>query len=150
MIFALGLHPILCQVADVLAYADNVFIVGPVNDTLTAAADFKGRLPAATLQLNDKESDLLCRQSDLDGVLHPFEVISGQVRGQTLCFPVAQEGIMALGCPIGSDSYILAAGSSVIEDIENELEAIIAFPYHHHRAKIVTFGTNARFPYHSR
>eukprot|EP00292_Cryptomonas_paramecium_P011096 CAMPEP_0113727390 /NCGR_PEP_ID=MMETSP0038_2-20120614/41069_1 /TAXON_ID=2898 /ORGANISM="Cryptomonas paramecium" /LENGTH=326 /DNA_ID=CAMNT_0000658319 /DNA_START=201 /DNA_END=1181 /DNA_ORIENTATION=- /assembly_acc=CAM_ASM_000170 len=155
-LFALGLHPLLCAVADsfvdtlILAYADNVFMVGDLEPALHAAAAFKAKLPSAALQLNDKESTLWCLPDQLQSLPPNISVREGAISINDLCLPVAHDGLQALGCPIGLAAFGEVFASRLVADIQQELDNMLPFPHQHHRAKILTFGTNSRFTYYAR
>jgi hypothetical protein len=134
----------------VLAYADNVFLTGPLSVALPAAAAFKVDVGPTGLLLNDQESSLLCTDRQLERLPAAFVVQGDTVRGLGLTLAVCRTGIVALGCPVGSETFARGVASSFMQDVSSELEALASFPHRHHCAKIVTFGTNARFTYHSR
>ena len=60
-LFAPALHPIIMKVADahpdvhILAYADNVFMIGRISDLRGAISDYKLHLAEANLCLNPTE-----------------------------------------------------------------------------------------------
>ena len=156
ILFALGLHPFLLELADlfpqvlVLAYADNVFLAGPLQDALCAAAEFKTRVASAGLVLNDRESGIICDPRLLDDLQPPFSLSDLTVLSPDITLPFLADGILALGCPLGSPEFQQSVKAKLFDDIQSELDTLLSFPYHHHRSKIVTFATNARFTYHSR
>jgi hypothetical protein len=155
-LFALGLHPLLIQLADefpsllIGSYADNVFLVAPLDVALSAASSFHSKIPAANLVLNTRESGLLCSPPLLETLQPPFSHSAGVVHCPNLTLPFLADGLVALGCPIGSDGFMESVASKLVADIKSELDALLAFPFHHQRTKIAVFGTNARFTYHSR
>jgi hypothetical protein len=157
-LFALGFHPLLCETADqhnevlILAYADNAYVVGPIQAALSAAADLKTRLPSASLTLNDSESGIWCLPHQSQSSRFHTHTRDSQLFIQlgALDIPVVHQGFVALGCPIGNDAFASASAATIVDSIQKELDALALFPHHHHRAKIVTFGTNARFTYHTR
>ena len=63
-LFALGNHPCLVEIAQrhpkvlVTGYADNTFLLGPLQAVTKAIPDFQVILQKANLQLNTSESNL--------------------------------------------------------------------------------------------
>jgi len=73
VLFALGNHSSLIDIASlnqtllVVAYADNIFLLGPLQDVSRAIPVFKQTLEEANLQLNTLESELhIPRWANLD------------------------------------------------------------------------------------
>ena len=160
--FAFGLHDPLIELVKrhedilALAFADNVHFIGELQRALLAAADFKLLLAKMGLKLNDNESliltpGLLTAAQFEEG---PFKSICQEgiwkIEGQGLSLQWRQDGIEVLGAPIGTRSFEQQVADNLLAEIASELDKVAQFPYHHHRAKIVTYSTNARFNYFAR
>mmetsp|Transcript_37742 Transcript_37742/g.100221 ORF Transcript_37742/g.100221 Transcript_37742/m.100221 type:complete len:156 (+) Transcript_37742:171-638(+) len=135
----------------VLAYADNVQIIGPIQEAMTAASDFKSRVQQINLQLNDADSNIHCPERVLDALVQPFSMTAqSRIEGSNASIPRSSVGFMVLGCPVGTEIYLRSRANALLADIQQETSKLAKFPHHHHRTKVLVFGTNTRFVYHAR
>ena len=118
-LFALALHPIIMKVADahhdvlILAYADNVFMIGKISDLRGAISDYKLHLAEANLHLNPTESEAYvpawesAQQDEIQQCPHITLRDSKQAIhvSDDIEIPLLREGIKVLGCPVGSREY---------------------------------------------
>ena len=61
--------------------------------------------------------------------------------------PLHREGLNILGCPVGSSEYSTAHLNKIVEDIQTDLDALMAFPSLHQRTKLALYCCNTRITY---
>ena len=106
--FATAIHSVLTNVQNshpsvrVLAYLDDVFLLGEAEDVLAAFCDLKKSFLAINLVIADKKCEIFSPSSStvvkgLDGV------------------PVSNEGALFLGSPIGTASFVTSSCTTIAQ-----------------------------------
>ena len=160
-LFAFTLHPIIMKVAEshsdvlILAYADNVFMIGKISDLRGAISDYKLYLAEAGLRLNPTESEAYVPawQSVGEDEIQPCPHITHQDGKQAIHvsdeieIPLNKEGIKVLGCPVGSEAYSEQLLSKAVTKIKNNLAVLREFPELHLRSKLAQYCVNTKITY---
>ena len=160
-LFALALHPIIMKVADahpdvlILAYADNVFMIGRISDLCGAISYYKLQLAEADLRLNPTESEAYvpawesAQQDEIQQCPHITLRDSKQAIhvSDDIEIPLRREGIKVLGCPVGSREYSEELLTKTVEKIVSSLKVLRGFPELHLRSQIAQFCVNTKITY---
>ena len=95
-LFSATIHPILCEVikrhegVTMLAYLDDIYVVGPVNSLRNILDDLKSSLSTLHLEILDRKCELFCP--------------SGNVCNFPT--PVTSDGTIILGTPVGKPEFV--------------------------------------------
>ena len=167
-LFALAIHPILLQLGvahpQVLftAYADNVFMSGPLSHVQRAYVDYCQHMSSVGLQINARESEIYVPQWRLIPVdtlqaAHPsLHVNNAPEPGQPRAvytmpnadnIPLTWEGLKVLGCPLGTPEFCRSHTAKVMTNIKVDLDLLAHLPALHQRTKLAIYCCNARISY---
>lgn len=102
ILFSLALHPILLDLQSkhttiqVLAYLDDMFLIGPLEDVLSALDDAQSNLSHIGLTIAPEKCEIYgeCTTNSFKAHQH---------------IPIAQSGTKVLGTPIGQPDYVREA-----------------------------------------
>lgn len=115
VLYCHALHPLLIHVADsfpsvhVLAYADNVVIIGPLEEAVAATSMMKKYMGSdLKLEVQPRESQVFLPS------WHGHPSLSGmkkrlqrRLKQQLLHFEITTEGVLLGGLPVGNERYHL-------------------------------------------
>ena len=160
-LFALALHPIIMKVAEehpgvlILAYADNVIMIGKISDLRGAVRVYKEYLAAVGLDLNPMESEAYVPAWDSaqedDIQLCPHIILQEGEQAihvsDGIEIPLRKDGIKVLSCPIGSKPFCEELLSKTTAKIEGCLDLLHDFPELHLRSKLAQFCVNTKITY---
>jgi len=149
-LFAATIHPEICECMDefpnvcALLWADNIFLLGPLEDCARAARDIRDRLPSKGLELNEDESVAFVRnwhaRAECDT---PWSELCGVM--DEVCIRYAQSGIKVVGVPLGSQAFINSTLDVVCERLEFELDKISVVTDGVRFLQLLRFCENAMF-----
>ena len=109
VLFSVTIHPILNDLqlrnrdVVVLAYLDDIFILGPSDDTLSAFNDLKSSLTPIGLTVCDRKCEIYAPSKNLPSNCQ---------------IPEATEGFSVLGTPAGTSLFISSLCQSVVQSGE--------------------------------
>ena len=160
-LFALALHPIIMKVAEahpdvlILAYADNVIMIGKVSDLCGAVHDYKEYLALVGLDLNPMESEAYvpawdsAQEEDIQQCPHIILQDGKQAIhvSDGIEIPLQKDCIKVLGCPIGSKPFCEELLSKTTEKIGGCLDLLHDFPELHLLSKLAQFCVNTKITY---
>ena len=145
VLFSAPVQPLLHKIADtyssilILAFADNVCLMGPSSQVLPGVDAFATTMDTIHLRLNPAESLIF--------IPNPTPSQRNCATLQTpmgLILPCTSEGIKILGAPIGNQHFEEEQFKIFATKIEDDLALLQQFPYLHQRTKLLTFCTNTR------
>lgn len=149
-LFAATIHPEICECMDgfpnvcALLWADNIFLLGPLEDCAQAARDIRDRLPSKGLELNEDESVAFVRnwhaRAECDT---PWSELCGVM--DEVCIRYAQSGIKVVGVPLGSQAFINSTLDGVMQRLEFELDKISVVTDGVRFLQLLRFCENAMF-----
>ena len=108
VLFAMAIHPVLTKIQKshsqvrVLAYLDDVFLLGGAKSVLAAFHDLKETFSTINLFIADKKCKIFSQSSST--AVEGFEEI-----------PVSCEGALLLGSPIGSMSFVTSSCATIAQ-----------------------------------
>ena len=100
-LFSTGIHSVLSELQDlfpsvkVLAYLDDVFLVGLEDDVLSSLENLKPAFSSIGLQISTNKCEIYSPSGSLRSCGSDFDDIS-----------VSSDGTIILGAPIGSMEYV--------------------------------------------
>ena len=108
VLFAMAIHPVLTKIQKshsqvrVLAYLDDVFLLGGVKSVLAAFHDLKGTFSAINLVIADKKCEIFSQS--FSTAVEGFEEIA-----------VSCEGALFLGSSIGLMSFVTSSCATIAQ-----------------------------------
>jgi hypothetical protein len=124
----LSKHPQLA--VRILAIVDDISLLGTIREIVIIYVDLKiVLLDLFGVTLNLKKSSLLCLQ--LHTVVDPvasLETVFQQLP-DLRTIPVAAQGTVIVGVPVGTPAFVDAAVSQVLADCEQEFQKLTRFPF---------------------
>ena len=128
-LFAATLHPEVCACVDsfpdvfALLWADNVFLLGPLQDCARVAASLQQRLPSVGLELNDEESMAFVRAwAGRPEPETPWSNLCEAV--DDVCIRYTPAGLKVVGVPVGCPDYVTKLLDATCDKVEAELRKI--------------------------
>jgi len=132
VLFCHSIHPLLLHVAElfpsvrVLAYADNVVIVGPLEDAVAATSAMKKyMLTDLKLEIQPRESKVYIpswhQHPDLSQLK---KSLKRRLKTQLLHFEVVTGGITLGGLPIGTDGFHASQLRAKVSTLNEELSKL--------------------------
>ena len=135
VLFSLGIQQTLVdlqsnfQAIRVLAYLDDVFLVGPAKHVLDAFSTLQPEFFKIGLEIQETKCEIYCSYDKEDTFSSEYTI------------PVSSEGIVILGTPIGKREYVARACSTIAEkgndlcrqlvDLDNVQASMLLLRYCH-------------------
>jgi hypothetical protein len=127
-LFALTFHRVLKEIdakfgpkITVLAYADNAYFVGPPDDLIEVYAFFKRKVEELDLTIKPEESFVFCHTK-------MEEEVTSQWAKSKVKVARSDEGLPILGCPYGSDNYIIRETTTKVRNFESRIAKLAHIP----------------------